>query len=153
MKIDSSVDAAMREALTAAGSWDRERFDRAVEAIMDHEGDFAEKSVSLAIAVGSIALYLVHGQEWPDQERVDELAGAYSSEQTWAAIDPAVVKSYLRAIMTEQADQLNEISPEVFPRAVFALTAWLLTGFQLPEGIAWSDFLDEIEDEIETRTP
>ena len=153
MKIDSSVDAAMREALTAAAAWERERFDTAVDSIVDHDGDFADRSVSLALTVSSIAFYILHAQQWPAPERVEELAQAYGEEQTWSGIESDTVRDYLNGLMTEDGGQLNEIAPQIFPRAVFAITAWLLTGFELPDGASWNDFLDEIEDEIETRTP
>jgi hypothetical protein len=152
VKIDSSVDAAMREALTAAGAWERQRFDAAVDSMVDQGGEFADRSVSLALAVSSIAFYILNAQEWPTPERVEELARAYEEEQKWSGIESDTVRSYLNGLMAEDGAPLNEIAPAVFSRAVFALTGWLLTGFELPKGVAWNDFLDEIEDEIETRT-
>jgi hypothetical protein len=152
MKIDSDIDVAMREALTAAAGGERERFDVAVEAIAQRGDDFANRTMDLALAVSAIAFYILHGQEWPDTGRVDFLVQKFEQNESWANLEPQVVRDYLNSLKQESANPLDTIPLGKFVSAVFAITGWLLSAFPLPEGVAWNDFLDEIEDEIEARS-
>ncbi|WP_285619320.1 hypothetical protein [Kineosporia sp. NBRC 101677] len=142
----------MREALTASAGGARQRFDNAVEDIARRGDDFANETMNLTLAVSAIAFYILHGQEWPGPERVDLLVQKFTENETWADIEPQVVKDYLDSLGQESGSPLDRIPLGKFVPAVFAITGWLLSAFPLPEGVAWNDFLDEIEDEIEARS-
>jgi len=151
VKIERDVEIAVREAFAATVGGQRERFDAAVEAIGARGDDFANEAFRLAVAVSAVALYIDHNQEWPSPERIQELAQAYPLNESWSGVGFIEAKEILEALVKSRSP-LERLSLGKFSFAIFAVGGWLLAAFDLPEGAAWNDFLDDIEHELESRS-
>jgi hypothetical protein len=148
MKIDSTIEPMVREAFAASVAGEPERFETGVEAIAERGDEFTSRALALALAVDHLALLLTHSGQRPDDQQLDYLAGGLAEDaQHWGAdITPASARSFLESLATGSSTTL---SPGELVEIAFGAGGWLLSAF-LPEGKRWTEFLDEIEDALET---
>jgi hypothetical protein len=151
MKIDKSVEVAVREAFAAAVAQEPERFEAALAALSAGGDTFAGEAVDLALAVDATALFTVHGGQWPDGEQVSAVAQSFSESEQWAQVEPDVAVKFLTAL-ANQTPVLDVLALEDVVGTVFVVGGWLLSGY-LPEGKDWTDYLDEILAGLESAPP
>ena len=151
MRIDKSVEPAVREAYAASVAGERERFNAAVTKIGRSGDEFANQAINLAIAVDVVALLSIHDGERPSDRQLLRLSEEFAAqEDEWADIDAATTHAYLSAL-ADRKSPLDVLSlADVFFTA-FAVGGWLLSAF-LPEDGEWTAFLDEILDRLESET-
>ena len=148
MKIDKSVESAVREAFAASVAEEPERFESALEVIADRGEAFTKDAVNLAIAVDAAALVLLHDGEAPDEDQVEELAHDFVETQSWAEISPDVATRFLVGASSDETTWSEALPVGDIAQASFAVGGWLLSAF-LPEDKDWTDFLDEILGRLE----
>jgi hypothetical protein len=148
MKIDSTIEPMVREAFAASIAGEAERFEAAVEAIAARGDEFATTALGLGLAIDRVALLLIHSGQRPDDQQLDYLAGGLAEDaQRWGAqITSDRARSFLDSLATGSPTTL---SPGHLAEIAFGGGGWLLAAF-LPEGKKWTQFLDQVEDALES---
>jgi hypothetical protein len=149
LKIDSTLEPLVREAFAGAVNKNGKRLEAAIEAIAGRGDEVTTQALALALAVDNLALTLVHNGRRPPEEQLDYLARRLSEDAAdWApdVVTPAAARSFLGTLV--------DPTPTSLPWGELAMLAfgtggWLLAAF-LPDDKDWTDFLDEIEDALES---
>jgi len=146
MKIDKDIEPLVREAFAASVAEEPERFESALEAL-SRSDDLTSRSLTLAFAVDSAALFAIH-QGRPSDEQFSSLAESFASSQSWSNVDEPTSRIYLTSL-ADMRPPLDELPPADLAFAAFAVGGWLLSAFKIGDGIHWYDFLDTILDTLE----
>jgi hypothetical protein len=142
LKIDKDVEHATRRAFAGAVADEPAKFEAAMLALADRDEDFARDALVLGLAVDTVAWLSVHDGRRPDDEHLADLARAFNRQESWAEIDPGQILPFLTSL-ADHAPVQDGLPLGDLAILTFAVGGWLLSEF-LPEGAAWTDFLDGI---------
>jgi hypothetical protein len=147
MKIDDTLEIAVRNTFAASVDEDPEQFDAAVGAILDRGDDFTVDAFQLTISVASVILQDIHDGEIPKPDQIADLAADFAeTQEDWSTISAEVAAAYMAAAVGDEP-VLDVMSPGDIANAGPAVGGWLLSAF-LPEPPAeekeWTDYLDEV---------
>jgi hypothetical protein len=141
MKIDRDVENAVRKAYGAAVAGKDDRLDAALKNIADRGDDFAGRALELAVVIDAAALHAIH-------EQINALLKHFAETESWAGIDLPVARRFLVAL-ADHTPVRELVSVVELSDVCYVMGGWLLSSF-LPEGKKWTEFLDEIEDALES---
>jgi hypothetical protein len=149
LKIDSTVEPLVREAFAGAVNKNGKRLEDAIAAIAGRGDDATTKALALALAVDNVALTLIHSGQRPPDAQLEYLAQRLAADAADWAPD-VVTREKARSFLGSLVDP----APTALPWGEVAMLAfgtggWLLAAF-LPDDKDWTDFLDEIEDALES---
>jgi hypothetical protein len=147
MKIDRDVENAVRKAYGAAVAGKDDRLDAALKNIADRGDDFAGRALELAVVIDAAALHAIH-EGRPDEEQINALLKHFAETESWAGIDLPVARRFLVAL-ADHTPVRELVSVVELSDVCYVMGGWLLSSF-LPEGKKWTEFLDEIEDALES---
>ena len=150
MKVDRTVERAVRKALAGSVAGEAERFDSAVTAIGRTGDDFLGKALDLVFKIDSAALFSIHHAHRPDDEQLRLLAEEFTRQESeWADVDSATAHALLTAL-ADGKSPLDVLSVADVTFAAFAIGGWLLSAF-IPDDVEWTDFLDTILERLEAE--
>ena len=152
MKIDDTLETAVREGFAASVTEEPERFDEAVAAILDQGDDFTIDAFQLTINVTAIMLQDIHEGEIPGADEIEDLAADFAETQEgWSQISAELASTYMSAAVGDKP-VLEVMSPGDVATTGLAVGGWLLSAF-LPEDKEWTDYLDEVLQVLEGSLP
>ncbi|MEN3307256.1 MAG: hypothetical protein V7603_3458 [Micromonosporaceae bacterium] len=148
MRIDGRVEPLVREVLDAAVKKDLNRLAAAFSAIRDNES--AAHAVQLALAICRYVLLELHGGQPPPSARIESLADEIARDESWAQVRQADVTAFINNVLN--GHQLDDGLPgEEAVTLPFIVAANLLaSSSEAKDGNRWFDYLDEIEERLET---
>jgi hypothetical protein len=148
MRVDTEVEALVREAFEASVAEDPVRFENALEAIAAGD-ELASRSIALAFSVDSAALYAIHQGHRPTDVQLHNLAITFAKSQPWTNLDAAASLVFLTSL-ADLRPPVGRLSAGDLALASFAMGGWLLSAFKLDEGLHWDDFLNIILDKLKS---
>jgi hypothetical protein len=148
VNVEPNIERAVRNALAGAVAQEPEKFEDALNGLTSHGEEFAQKSLSLGLAICYAALLEVHEGGSPDDEQIDYLAGALVESEAWAEIDRASALKFFASVANRTPINENIPLGDAY-EMVFIAGAWLLSSFP-PEDRPWTTFLDLILDGLES---
>ncbi|MBT0772996.1 hypothetical protein KIH74_28900 [Kineosporia sp. J2-2] len=149
MKIDDTVEIAVREGFAASVAEEPDRFYAAIESVVDRGDDFTINAFQLTINVNSIILQDIHEGSLPELDEIADLAEDFAeTQEDWSEVSAELAGTYMAAALSEQS-VLEVMNPGDVATTGFALGGWLLSAF-LPDDKEWTDYLDEVLQVLET---
>ncbi|MGW4498410.1 hypothetical protein ACWENR_07295 [Micromonospora sp. NPDC004336] len=144
MKIDSSVEAAMRVTIHAAVKRDFGMLDQQLQALRSDE--LARSTVQLTLAVVGYLMTDVHGGR-PTPEQVTAIATEIAKAESWARPTRDEIEVFLSKLMS--GEPFGEAVPiENIIVLTFVVAANLLSSCRRDDE-KWWDYLDRAEAAIE----
>lgn len=145
MKIDDTLEIAVRNSFAASVDEEPELFDAAVGAILDRGDDFTIDAFQLTINVTAVILQDIHDGEIPKPDQIADLAADFAeTQEDWSQISAELAAVYMATAVSDEP-VLEIMNPGDIATAGPAVGGWLLSAF-LPEDEEkeWTDYLDEV---------